>query len=113
NLGLARSMRAQAEQRVFLDVQQAYAALEDARERGSITRLTVQQAEENLDLVQGRYRIGRASSVELTDAQVSLADARADRIDANCELALAVASLKGAVGAFASGPAARRDEAQG
>ncbi|MBI1851508.1 MAG: TolC family protein, partial [Planctomycetes bacterium] len=83
---------------VFLDVQTAYAALEDARERLDITTLTVKQAEENLTLAQGRYAIGRASSVDLTDAQVSLATARSDRIQAEFDLEISIAALRKAIG---------------
>lgn len=94
----ARSNLADAEQRIFLELSQATAALEDARERLRITALTVQQATENLDLVQGRFGVGRASSVELTDAQVALANARGERVQAEFDLQIALAQLKRAMG---------------
>jgi outer membrane protein len=98
NLAFARATKAQVEQQVFLDVQKAYAVLEDSRESFRITDLTVRQAEENLTLVQGRYEIGRASSVEQTDAQVALANAKSDRIQAQYDLQIAIAALKRIVG---------------
>jgi outer membrane protein TolC len=94
----ARASRADAEQQVFLQISQANAAVQDARERLKITELTVKQATENLDLVQGRFAVGRASSVELTDAQVALANARGERVQAEFDLQIALASLKRAVG---------------
>jgi len=95
----ARATRAQAEQQVFLDIQQAIAAREDARQRLAILEMTVRQAEENLDLVSARYRIGRASSVELTDAQVSLATTRGQQVQAVYNLRIAAAQLRRAAGA--------------
>jgi outer membrane protein len=95
----SRAALAQAEQLVFLDIQQALAIREDARQRLAILVLTVRQAEENLDLVQSRYAIGKASSVELTDAQVALATARGNKIQSEYEYRISDAQLKRAVGA--------------
>ena len=95
----ARAQRAQIEQGLFLEIRQAATQLDDARERLAILDLTVQQATENLDLVQGRYAIGRASSVELTDAQVALASARGSQIEARFDVDIAIAALRRAVGA--------------
>ncbi|HKB14968.1 MAG TPA: TolC family protein, partial [Planctomycetota bacterium] len=94
----ARAERAQIEQGLFLEIRQAATQLDDARERLRILDLTVQQATENLDLVQGRYAIGRASSVELTDAQVALASARGSQVEARFDVDIAIAALRRAVG---------------
>jgi outer membrane protein TolC len=72
--------------------------LDDSRERLPIVELTAKQAEENLTLVQGRYENQRASSVELTDAQVALASARGDRIQAEFDLHLALAAIRRSTG---------------
>jgi outer membrane protein len=94
----ARATRALTEQGIFLDIQQALAAIADARQRLEILDLTVRQATENLDLVQARYAIGKASSVELTDAQVALARAQGDQVQAKYESRTAAAQLRRAVG---------------
>lgn len=94
----ARAGRAQAEQELFLEIRQALAAHEDARRSLEILGLTVTQAEENLDLVQGRYAAGKASSVELTDAQVTLASVRGRRVQAEYDLRIAAARLERAAG---------------
>ena len=73
--------------------------IEDSRERLDIATLTARQAEENLTLVSGRFENGKASSVELTDAQVALATARGDRIQAEYDLHLALAAIRRATGA--------------
>ncbi|HET6205022.1 MAG TPA: TolC family protein [Planctomycetota bacterium] len=98
DLRATRAAKAQIEQQLFLQIRQACTQLTDARERRKILDLTVQQATENLDLVQGRYAIGRASSVELTDGQVTLANARGSRIQARFDVEIAIAALKRSVG---------------
>jgi len=99
NLRESRAARVQADHEVLLELRQAVTLFEDSRERLGIADLTARQAEENLTLVQGRFENGRASSVELTDAQVSLATARGDRIQADYDLHLALAALRRAAGA--------------
>lgn len=90
--------RAREEQRIHLELRRAYAALEETGESLRIVGLTVKRAVENLDLVAGRYQNGKASSVELTDAQVALADARAQEIRARYDFEIAVAAIERSVG---------------
>jgi outer membrane protein TolC len=94
----AYANRAQEEQQIFLDLRQAYATLEDTQESLKIVNLTVKQAEETLDLVTGRYQVGKASSVELTDAQVALANSRAAEIQARYEFEISIAAIERSVG---------------
>jgi outer membrane protein TolC len=93
NLRAARAARTLVEQQVWLDVKTAYISLEDAKERLDLTALTVRQAEENLTLAQGRYEVGKATAVDLTDAQVALAQARADHVQARADHDTAIAAL--------------------
>ena len=94
----AYANRAQEEQLIFLDLRQAYAALEDTRESLKIASLTVKSAEETLDLVTGRFQVGKASSVELTDAQVALANARAAEIQARYDFEISIAAIQRSIG---------------
>jgi outer membrane protein TolC len=94
----AYATRAQEEQLLFLDLRGAYAALEDTRESLKIASLTVKQAEETLDLVSGRFQVGKASSVELTDAQVQLANARAAEIQARYDFEISIAAIQRSIG---------------
>ena len=94
----SRAARVQADHDLQLEVRQALTLVDDSRERLDILTLTAKQAEENLTLVQGRYENQRASSVELTDAQVALATARGDRIQAEYDLHLAFAALQRSMG---------------
>lgn len=94
----ARSLRAQEEQQVFLDLRQAISLRDDAKERLSITTLTLKSAQENFDLVQGLYAAGRASSVDLTDAQVALSKAQGDHVTAQYDYQIAIATVLRAIG---------------
>ena len=90
--------RAQEEQLLFLDLRQAYATLEDTRESLKIAGLTVKQAEETLELVTGRFQVGKASSVELTDGQVQLANARAAEIQSRYDFEISIAAIQRSIG---------------
>ena len=94
----AYALRAQEEQQIFLDLHQAYATLEDTQESLKILSLTVKQAEETLDLVTELYKNQRASSVELTDAQVALANARAAEIQARYDFEIAIVAIQRSMG---------------
>lgn len=94
----AYASRALEEQGIFLDLRNAYAVLEDTRESLVIVSLTVKQADETLVLVTGRYQVGKASSVELTDAQVQLATAKAQEIQARYDYEIAVAAIERSIG---------------
>jgi outer membrane protein TolC len=72
--------------------------LESARERQALTELTVRQARETLELVDERYRLGQASSVERTDAQVALTTARGRQVQARYDYLAAVAAIRFAIG---------------
>lgn len=89
----SRAAKAQTEQQVWLEVRTAYVSLEGAKERLDLTALTVTQAEQNLNLAQGRYDVGKATAVDLTDAQVALAQARADFVQARADYDTAIALL--------------------
>lgn len=94
NLRLSRAQRAELEQRLYLDINRAFAQLADSNQRLSITNLSVRQAQENLTLVEQRYEVGKASSVELTDAQVALVNARSNQVQAEFDYQIAIAQIK-------------------
>ena len=97
-LRTARAQRAALEQQIYLDLSTAVAKLQNARHSLTLSDLIVQQAQENLNLVDERFRVGRASSVELTDAQVALTSARASQVQARYDYQTAVAQAKHAIG---------------
>ena len=94
----ARSKVADKEQQIYQDLENAMNQLASSEQRLSLTELLVRQAQESLDLVNERYRVGAATSVEVTDAQVALTGARAERVKAKFDHEAAVAQLKHAIG---------------
>ena len=94
----ARSQVADREQQIFQDLKYALSQLTSARQRLSLTDLLVRQAQETLDLVSERYRIGAAAAVEVTDAQVALTGARAEQVKAKFDYQAAIAQINHAVG---------------
>ncbi|HAO19264.1 MAG TPA: TolC family protein, partial [Desulfobacteraceae bacterium] len=85
-------------QSILLDIQQAYLNLREAEERISNTQLTVKQAQENLDLVNGRYMAGIGNPIEVTDAQVSYSNAKTSYNQALYDYKIAQASIVKAMG---------------
>jgi outer membrane protein len=63
-----------------------------------VSEQTLVQAQENLDLAEGRYSAGVGNIIELTDAQVLLTSARANNIRALYTYKTAIAELEKAVG---------------
>ncbi len=81
-----------------LEIRQLYNALVEARERVSLSRETITQAEEALRLAQERFRVGAGTTLDTITAQVALASARADEVQAICDWLIVSARLDRAVG---------------
>lgn len=101
----ARAQRAFVAQQAWLEARGAWVALADARQRIELSALVVTNAEQNLTLAQGRFDAGKGTSIELTDAQQALSQARADAIQARADRDLATARLWKALGAITFEPA--------
>ncbi len=80
------------------DVEQARAAVEDARARLGPLRASVEAAREALALAEGRYEAGAGTSVELLDARAALANAEAALVRGRLDLTLARAAWLRALG---------------
>jgi outer membrane protein TolC len=85
-------------QSVLLEIHQAFSNLKEAEERVQTSEVVVRQAEENLDLANGRFQAGLGTSVEQTDAQVLLANAKTSQIQALYDYRVAEAQLAKAMG---------------
>jgi outer membrane protein len=101
NLRAARTVRATAEQVAWLDVRTAWIATIDAKRRLDLTALQIRNAEEGVTLTQGRFDVGLATTVELTDSRQALAQARADDVQARADLDTASSRLVRALGSAA------------
>jgi outer membrane protein TolC len=102
----AQVTRRQAEDQVQQDVQQAYIALVQARDRVAVTNAEVAQAQESFRLARVRYNAGMSNQVtsspelELINAQTSLVQARTDQVNALYDYNNARAQLDRAIGRY-------------
>jgi outer membrane protein len=83
---------------VAQQVQQYYLQEADAHERINATYVVITQASENLQLTQERYKAGLGTSVDLTDAEQTLANARSSHVQALFDYRIAHANLLLATG---------------
>ena len=83
---------------IRLEAEQAFLAQKQAEEQVRVTQKTVSQAQENYDLAAGRYQVGVGSPLEITDAEVSLANAKANYIQALYNFKVAEARIEKAMG---------------
>ena len=94
----ARTRVTAREQQIYQDLQNALNQLDSAQQRLPLTDLLVKQAQESLDLVSERYKLGAASAVEVTDAQAALTSARGEQVKAKFDYQAAIAQIKHAAG---------------
>lgn len=90
----ARASVADREQLLYQTIVTALAQLDTARQRLELARLLVQQARENLNLVSERYKLGLATSVELTDAEVAVVQTRSQQVQAQYDAWVAIATVR-------------------
>ena len=90
-LRTARSMISEYEQSVYAELTTARLNLNKAKKQYEVALASEKVAKENLELVTERFNVGKASSLERTDAQVSYTSAQADAVSAkyDCQDALA------------------------
>jgi outer membrane protein TolC len=96
-----RSLQAQEENTklsIELESEQAFLALRVAEEQIQATKIAMGAAEENFVLATERYKVGVGSPLEVTDAEVSLANARGNYVNALYNFKVAEAKIKKAMG---------------
>jgi outer membrane protein len=98
NLDVLKANEESLKQTIFLEVQQAYLTLRAAEEAIPTAKLGVEQAQENLEIANGRYAAGVGNPIEVTDAEVGLTNARTSNIQALYADKVAQASLEKAMG---------------
>jgi len=85
-------------QNIRLEAEQAFLNYQEAVQRIAVTQKAVEQARENYELASGRYRVGIGGPLEINDAEVSLANARASHISALYDYKIAEAQIEKAAG---------------
>lgn len=85
-------------QNTVLELESSWLAIKAAREKIKVSEKSVQQAEENFKLAQGRYAVGVGSNLEFSDAQILLLQAKTDYISALVSYFNAIADLEKSMG---------------
>ncbi len=99
----AEAAKASAEtvaDRVILDVWSSYYAVQTATQRIKTTRDLLASARQSAEVADGRYKAGVGSILDLLTTQASLAQARAEEVQARSLWFLAMAELAHATGAL-------------
>ena len=85
-------------QQVALQVEQSYRNVAATREAVTANEAAVKAAKENLELHEGRYQVGYAPIVEVTDAQTTYIVAQTNYVNSLVAYKLAMAQLVNAMG---------------
>lgn len=99
SLAVDQRMRA-LQQMVERDVRATWASASTAWQRIPVTEEMVKESQLALDLAQGRYRLGLASIVEVTQAQLNLTQAQIENVTARYDYHSAFAELQYTTGAL-------------
>ena len=89
----ARSKISEYEQNAYAELTTALLNLKESKKRYEVAQASAKVAKENLDLVTERFNVGKASSLERTDAQVSYTSAQADAVSAKYDWQDALATI--------------------
>jgi len=95
---IAEYQMQQAELDAQLEVRQFHNAMRNAMEKHRVSQETIVQAEEELRLAKERFRVGAGTQLDRITAEVNLASARADEVQAVCDYLIARVQLYRAVG---------------
>ena len=98
-----KNLQAQEEttrQNIRLEAEQAYLSLKEAEESVRVSGKAQAQAEKKYSLATGRYQVGVGSPLEVTDSEVSLANARVNYIQSLVNYKIAEARIEKAMGSF-------------
>lgn len=98
NLNVLKANEDSLTQQVSLEIESAYLSLKEASERIGAAEIIVRQAMENVALAEGRYEAGVGSSIEITDAMITLNNAKMTYITALADYHVAWANLEKAMG---------------
>ncbi|MBQ6472823.1 MAG: TolC family protein [Victivallales bacterium] len=96
----ARTEVAAKEQELFQQLRKAVLVAKRAEKQLEVATITEKSAKLNLDIVNEQFRVGRASSIERTDAQVSHSEAQAAVVKAVYDRQDALAAIAHLTGDF-------------
>lgn len=88
----------EVEQRIALEVTNGWLTVRAALESMAVAEEHVRLARHNMDVTEGRYRVGEVRLIEVTDAQTALAEALTNQTQATYNYEVAQATLRRAMG---------------
>ncbi len=86
------------QQKIALEVKQAYLNATEAWQRIEAARSLVKYAEQNLELAMGRYNVGIGNPIEVTDALTVYANAKSAYINAQYDYNVALSEIERVTG---------------
>lgn len=89
-----------AERQVTLDVRSAIRALRNSVERLGILQKNIEGARNKLEFASVNFQLGRASNLDVTDAQKDLLDAEIDYVNEVIDYRVHLATIESLVGGF-------------
>lgn len=98
NLDIIKADEELLRQKIYLEVESAYLYVHEFSERINAAKMIVRQAEETLELAKGRYATGVGSSLEITDALITVNNAKMTYITALTDYFTSRANLDRATG---------------
>jgi TolC family type I secretion outer membrane protein len=98
DLSVAQANEEELRQYIRMEVENAWLSGKEAFERVEAGKIIVRQAEEALELADGRYKTGVGNSIELTDAVLKLNSAKLVYINALSDFEISRARLEKAMG---------------
>lgn len=98
NRNQARDALIAVQDRVALEVKNAFLNLKEAEKRILVVQMTIEQAEENFRITQERYNEHVAGSTDVIDAQTLLTRAKSDYFNALSDYHIAGATLERSMG---------------
>lgn len=98
NVDTYRQNLKDTENKVALEVKQAFLDIERSEEARKLAGESVAAAQEDLNLVREKYNLGAATILEVLDAEVSLKEAQTNRVQAIFDYNLAVSRLEKVMG---------------
>jgi outer membrane protein len=98
NRDVARTIREDLERAVRRDVSSAYDGYQTSTAAVELAKVGVTVAQQNYRMQELRYRSGASTILDLLDAQVNLAQAEADLVQARYDTRLALARLEAILG---------------
>lgn len=98
NLKVETIQKEEFDESVRYEVEYGYLSMKEAEESVAVAKKALGQAQENLELAEGRYENGIGSIIELADARVSLQSSQLTYIQSVYSYALSIASLKKTMG---------------